>query len=333
MNILTAIFLIGGVLAALIVGGIFVLIKTIQSFKRYSSIPPEIANLYSDIGSIKKALDVFESDRKEVTESLFNAQKTLDHIKTDYEARIRFDEASRESIKRLENIIAGTKTKGMAGENVLREIFSSLPPDMIVSGFKVRGKEVEYGMLLSNKKVVPIDSKWVATDLLASIANEEDTAKKEVLAQGIEKEVTKRINEVAQYIDPTVTWSQAIAAIPDAAYNICKNAHIAAYKRGVILIPYSMVVPYLLILFNFHLQFSATLDMDNLQHYIVDITRVLDKMDDTLENKIIRAKVMIENAASDYRLFLSSIKGSLKQIGSSQKSKVAIQQDSNTPQN
>src|SRR3989338_1560275 len=168
MNILIAIFLIGGVFAALIVGGIFVLIKTIQSFKRYGSIPPEIANLYSDIGSIKKALDVFESDRKEVTESLSNAQKTLDHIKTDYEARTRFDEASRESIKRLENIIAGTKTKGMAGENVLREIFSSLPPDMIVSGFKVRGKEVEFGMLLSNKKVVPIDSKWVATDLLAS---------------------------------------------------------------------------------------------------------------------------------------------------------------------
>jgi hypothetical protein len=78
-----------------------------------------------------------------------------------------------------------------------------------------------------------------------------------------------------------------------------------------------MVVPYLLIFFNLNLQISSTMDIDNLQQYLLDIKRILDMMDDTLEHKIIKAKTMIENAAGDYRLALSSVRSSIKQIESS----------------
>jgi len=54
-----------------------------------------------------------------------------------------------------------------------------------------------------------------------------------------------------------------------------------------------------------------------MQHYLLDIKRAVDAMDDTLENKMMRAKTMLENASNDYRLYLSSIKGSIKHIESS----------------
>ena len=320
MGLIAIVLLASAVIITLLSAMLLLLFRTLRSLKGERQVPKELVEVYSNIGSVKKALDGLETDQRALTKSLFEAQRTLDNIKTDYEARRRVDDATRESIKRLENIIAGTKVKGMAGENVLREIFKLLPQDMILSGFKIKGKEVEFGMLLSNKKVVPIDSKWVATDLLDAMSNEEDGAKKEALSQTIEREVVKRVNEVAQYIDPSVTSSLAIAAIPDAAYNICKNAHASAYRRGVVLIPYSMLLPYLLIFFNLHLQFSSTIDMDNILHYLIDIRRTLELMDDTLENKIIKAKTMIENAASDYRLYLGSIKNSIKQVESAKSS-------------
>jgi DNA recombination protein RmuC len=318
MQAALVIAIVGSVIAALVGAGFFILLRMVRSItSRPQPMAQEMAEFYSSMGSVKKALDGIETDQKTLAKSLLDTQRVLDNIKTDYEARRRTDEATRESIKRLEHIIAGTKSKGIAGENFLREIFKLLPPEMIVSNFKIRGKEVEFGMLLANKKVVPIDSKWVATDILASMADEKEEAKREALAQAIEKEISKRINEVAQYIDPSVTSSLAIAAIPDAAYAVCRSAHVSAYRRGVVLIPYSMVVPYLLIFFNLNLQISSTMDIDNLQQYLLDIKRILDMMDDTLEHKIIKAKTMIENAAGDYRLALSSVRSSIKQIESS----------------
>ena len=131
------------------------------------------------------------------------------------------------------------------------------------------------------------------------------------LINKIENEINKRVSEVAQYLDPARTVSWAVAAIPDAAFSVCRRAHLDAYKKGVILIPYSLVLPYILTLFNLHFQYAGSMDVENLQHYIVDIKRHLEQMESTLENSIVRAAKMIDNAAIDYRQALGSIRGSL----------------------
>ena len=53
------------------------------------------------------------------------------------------------------------------------------------------------------------------------------------------------------------------------------------------------------------------MDVENLQHYVTDIKRHLEQMESTLENSIVRAAKMIDNAATDYRQALGSIRGSL----------------------
>lgn len=188
---------------------------------------------------------------------------------------------------------------------------------MIAKNFRIGGKEVEFAFILNNEKVVPIDSKWTAQDLLHQLAQEKDLSKHPGLIRKIENELNRRVAEVAQYIDPVRTVPWAVAAIPDAVFSVCRWAHLDAYKKGVILIPYYLVLPYLLTLFNLYLQYAGSIDVENLEHYVMDIKRHLGEMEATLENNIMRAVKMISNAANEYRLSLSSIRCSLVNLKTS----------------
>ncbi|MCK4648476.1 hypothetical protein KAT51_03020, partial [bacterium] len=147
--------------------------------------------------------------------------------------------------------------------------------------------------------------------------NEETRAE---IIEKIEKEVEKRTKEITQYINPAVTTPQAIAAIPDAAFSVCKKAHVEAYKRNVILISYSMAIPYLLTFLNLNLQYSRTVDIENLSHYLMNIKRNLDEMDSVLENYIEGASSRITNATIKYRELIGSIRGSLIALETSKSS-------------
>ena len=50
------------------------------------------------------------------------------------------------AIRRLETVIAGTQSKGAAGENILDVVFSKLPAEWQVRNFPVGNKSVEFGL-------------------------------------------------------------------------------------------------------------------------------------------------------------------------------------------
>lgn len=301
---------------AIAIWGIVFLVKALKGAK-----PPlssaELVNALSDIGALKALLLTMENGQRDLCSNVKETQKVVDHIKTDYEARRQMFEQLRVSVGRMEDSISGTKRRGEAGENILQETLKIFPPNMVAKGFRLGGKEVEFALILSNDKVVPIDSKWTAQELLKQLAQEEEAAARLSIISKIENEINRRVTEVAQYIDPVRTVPWAVAAIPDAAFSVCRRAHLEAYKKGVILIPYNLVLPYLLTLFNLHLQYAGTIDAENLQHYLMDIKRHLETMESTLENSIVRAVKMIDNAATEYRQSLGSIRGSLINLQSS----------------
>ena len=293
--------------------------------------------LISDMGALKSLLGTVENNQKlhhqimqelkglvfsdskaadRIQANLDNTLRAVEGIKERYEASKKVEEENFQSLKRLESIIAGSKTKGIAGENILKEALGVFPPEMIKTNFRVKGKEVEFGLVLSNKKVMPIDSKWPSTDLLEAVAKEQDPEQIERITHQIQKVVTKRVSEVSQYIDPDTTTPWAIAAIPDSAYSLCKETHHDAYSKNVILISYSMLLPYLLMFFSLHLQYASSVDMENLTHYLIDIKRNIEQMGEILENKIEKAQTMLSNASSEYRQIIGSIKGSISSLES-----------------
>jgi len=321
---------------------LFILIAVVMGFMLYllaknkkDMFSKEGLSLVSDVGALKSLLATVESNQKlhqqivqELKDSVNNDSKTGDSIHRNLETTLRAVEKIRQqheesqkreaenfqSLKRLESVIAGSKQKGIAGENILREALSVFPPDMIETNFKIKGKEVEFGLVLSNKKVMPIDSKWPSTELLEAVSKEEDPVKLERLMHQVQKEVAKRVSEISQYLDPNTTTPWAIGAIPDSMYSLCRDAHLSAYSKNVILVSYSMLLPYLLMFFSLHLQYASSVDMENLTHYLIDIKRNTEQMGEILENRIERARALLSSASDEYRQILGSLKGSISSI-------------------
>lgn len=256
-----------------------------------------------------------ESAAVELRERLNQTHTVLEGLRAVFVARHQVEEDARQSLRRLEAIIAGSPTRGAAGENILEESFRSLPPDMVRRNVWVGGKVVEFALHLPGGKLLPIDSKWTSVAALEELAEADlPTGRRAQLGASVEKEVEKRVREVSQYIDPATTTPFALAAVPDAAYAVCRSAFAEAHRRHVMIVAYSLTLPYLLLLYQLHLQFARSADMENLQAWLMEIDRQLDGLDAALENRLQRAITMLANAYQDGKQVTARIRASVQGI-------------------
>jgi DNA recombination protein RmuC len=237
------------------------------------------------------------------------ARRTLEGIKNDLDARKQLEREIQESSRRIETIIAGGRSRGRAGENILAEAFKQFPPQIIEPNFRVKGYTVEYALVLADGKRVPIDSKWSAAELMESLDSENDAAQRERIVHQIEQVVLSKVKEVAKYIDPSVTTSWGIAAVPDAAFAICRNTHLDAFSHKVILMPFSLAVVYLLSLYQLHLEYCRSVDSAKLEGFLDQIEQGLEKLDKELENKVWRGATMTMNAFEECKRQIGVMRG------------------------
>jgi len=211
-------------------------------------------------------------------------------------------------VRRLSTVLAGGSSKGRAGENVLREQLAALPPGMLVTDLRVNGKVVEYALELPDGRRLPVDSKWSADLELERLAAATEDGEREAAARAVEKIVTLRAREVAAYLDPALTAPVAVAAIPDAAYEVLRRAHFDAYAKGVVIVSYSTALPILLFLHSIVSRYGSTGD---LQACLGEFAGVLDQVEVVLENKFARASTMLANGNDELRSHVGKARGSL----------------------
>jgi len=96
-------------------------------------------------------------------------------------------------------------------------------------------------------------------------------------------------------------------------------AFAEAHRQHVIIVGYSMTMPYLLALYQMHLQFGRTVDLDNLQAALMDIERQLGSLEDVLENRLQRAVTMLTNAYNEGKLVSARIRASTHRIQTSER--------------
>jgi hypothetical protein len=239
---------------------------------------------------------------------LEGARRALDELRVREQERRSTDDEHREVVRRLATVLAGGSSSGRAGENVLRDVLADLPPDMLVTDFRVNGKVVEFGLLLPDGRRLPIDSKWTARAELESLEAATDATARDACAREVEKAVVLRAREVAQYLDPSITAPVAIAAVPDAAYRVLKRAHADAFSRGVVVVPYSSALPVVLFLYSLVRRFGDAADV---QASLAEVAGLLDQMDAVVENKFARAATMLTNGADEFRSHLGKARGSI----------------------
>src|SRR5580765_2015948 len=198
---------------------------------------------------------------EQLRQGLEGARRALEELRTHEQDRRATDGEQREVVRRLATVLAGGASKGRAGEFILREHLAELPPGMLVTDFRVNGKVVEFALLLPDGRRLPIDSKWSAVAELEALESARDAAERDACARAVERAVTARAKEVAQYLDPAVTAPVAVAAVPDAAYRVLKRAHADAYAKGVIIVPYGSALPIVLFLYSLVRRFGDAADV------------------------------------------------------------------------
>lgn len=279
-------------------------------------------NIHQAASSLSNAVTSLETKMVETTggvkeslgRELQDARRIVDELKTQLETRHQFENEVRDAARRIEAILAGSQARGRAGENILEEAFRELPPGMIDYAFKVQGKPVEFALILFDGKRLAIDSKWPAPNLILEI--DADLSKRAEIMKRIEKAVEDKAREVTKYIDPTTTLPWAIAAIPDSAFALARKAHARSFEAGVIVMSYSMTLPYVLALYRLHLHFARSVDLGNLESFIEQIARAISEVEAALENKISRGGTMVTNAYFECKGLISEIRTALNHIRS-----------------
>lgn len=242
---------------------------------------------------------------------LSEARRALEGLRVAQEERRRLEDELRTSSRRIEAVLAGSQSRGAAGERVLGEALAQFPAGMIERNFKVRGRPVEYALILADGRRLALDSKWPAGDLLERLEVETDPARREALGTELERAVLKKAREAAQYIDPATTLPWAVAALPDAAYSACPRARWEAWRERVLLMPYSLAAPFVLTLHQLHLQYARSLDAERLGSYLKEMERGLDGLEKVLENSVARAAVMAQNAYGESRRLVAGMRAAL----------------------
>ena len=248
-------------------------------------------------------------------EGISHTQTVVEGLRSALSARQAMEEQDRAALRRMEHILAGSSTRGAAGEHILEEALRHLPPEMLQRNVWVAGKVVELALRLPGGKLLPIDSKWVSSPALEQLAEPGlDANRRAQLVGQIEREVERRVKEVSQYLDPAVTSPFALAVIPDAAYDVCRGAIVNAHRRHVMVVGYAMALPYLLTLYQLHMQFSRTVDMEKLQSALIDIERQVDVLEGILENRLQRSLTVLQNAYTEGKQASAKIRASAQGV-------------------
>src|SRR5581483_3716499 len=193
MSVLELLFALLLVCVLAAVGGVAALVWSIG--QRSQGHVRELAELRTQIERGDTAQD---SKAAEMRERLAQTQATVEGLRSAIAARQTLEEDARASLKRLENVIAGSSTRGAAGEKILEEVLKHLPTEMLQRNAWVGGKVVELGLRLPGGTTL-------------------DAPRRAQLTAQVEREVERRVREVSQYINPEATSPFALAVIPDAA--------------------------------------------------------------------------------------------------------------------
>lgn len=252
-----------------------------------------------------------------IREGLSSAQENLAAIQAHSKARQDLEFRTAESIRRVEGIIAGTQTKGAAGENIIDVVFSQLPTEWQVRDFRVGNKTVEFGLRLPNNLILPIDSKWAATNLLENFMATDSIEEQQKIKAQIEKAVLSKAKEVRKYIDPNLTVDFGIAAVPDAIFDLSTDVQVESLQMNIVLVSYSLFIPYLLLVFQMILKTSQNIDLQRLNSYLESSQSSITELQKELEGRFSRAITMLNNSRDDMRVLLSKVSSGLTSLQTS----------------
>jgi len=275
-----------------------------------------VANLQQDLAKANTLATGLRETTESIRGELARARDGLTSLEAAARARHALEHETAQAIRRLEQVIAGTAAKGNAGENLVDLVFSKLPPEWQERNFRIGNRVCEFAMRLPNDLVLPIDSKWPATGLLEQFLGTEDPAEQARIKAQIEAAVREKAREVRRYLDPELTVNFGIAVVPDAVFELCAAVQAECMRESVVVVGYSMFVPYLLLVFQTVLRTSRDIDIEKLAAHIATAEKALEELQEEIESRLSRAITMLNNSRDELRSQASRALTSLSAVQS-----------------
>jgi DNA recombination protein RmuC len=232
---------------------------------------------------------------------LAQAQRALAEVKALEQARGSQLDRATDSLRRLELVVAGSASRGAAGENVLARAFAQLPADLLETNAAFGGRVVEYALRLPGGRLLPVDSKWTGVAELERLEATDVPDERRRLRDQIAREVRLRAREMAKYLDPERTLALAVLAVPDAVHAEAPESHAEAWREGVLVVPYSLALPFVLALYRLTLRFAPAPDVEEVAARLARLPELFQGMDEEVEGRLSRALVQAANARDALR--------------------------------
>jgi DNA recombination protein RmuC len=243
------------------------------------------------------------------------AQRELGEMKALEHERARQLDRATDSLRRLETVVAGSASRGAAGESILARALGQLPPDLLETNAAFGGRVVEYALRLPDGRLLPIDSKWTSAGALERLETTEDAGLRRRLLDQIARDVRTRIRDMEKYLDPERTLSLGILAVPDAVHSAVPETHGEGWRAGVLVVPYSLALPFVLALYRFAVRLGAAPDDKELGAHVAHLAESLRRMDETVEGRMSRALVQLGNARDDLRTSIAGARRTAERLG------------------
>lgn len=191
----------------------------------------------------------------------------------------------REELLKLSQIFI-SRASGKAAERALEDILSIFPSHLLKRDLKLSTGEVEFALVLPGEKYLPIDSKFVAPEIL----------KKGEISTEDEKELLKRIRarakEIKPYLQDEKSPGFAIMTCPDGLFPyLQRRVYEELEREKIILLPYSLLPSVLLFLHFLWVRFGKFFEenkiaeaLSNFEKWILELERDLEKLSKELKS-------------------------------------------------
>ena len=245
------------------------------------------------------------------------AQRALAEVRAIEHARAGQLDRATDSLRRLELVVAGSSTRGRAGENVLLRALAQLPPDLLEANAAFGGRVVEYALRLPGGRLLPIDSKWTSVAELEQLETAEEPAERRRLVEAVAREVRGRARELGKYLDPERTLALAVLAVPDAVLAAAPHVQSDGWRDGVLVVPYSLALPFVLSVYRLAVRYGSAPDAEELEARLARLDESLRRVDEEVEGRLSRALVQAANARNAVRAEVAQARRAAARPGAS----------------
>jgi DNA recombination protein RmuC len=189
----------------------------------------------------KEKLDEEKEKRyKEFIESTKNFFDNQDSVRKNYEEKRDSQMNTFASIiDAFNKTIHGTKTRGIVGEEILRQYLNeSIKSKIIKTDLRMDSGDVEFAWNLGNGKYIPIDSKFPE---FKKVNSESDNIELEKSRKEIIDKSKTQIKRVKKYLNQNNTINKCILAVPEEIIEIAPEIIDIGSRSNVIICSYKQV--------------------------------------------------------------------------------------------